>query len=33
MERALARLVRVALDFGWQVLGYGIQPVTPRASR
>ena len=29
MERAVARLVRVALDFGWQVLGYGVQPVTP----
>ncbi len=29
MERAVARLVQVALDFGWQVLGYGVQPVTP----
>jgi gamma-glutamylcysteine synthetase len=29
MEEAMARLVQAALDFGWQVLGYGIQPVTP----
>jgi gamma-glutamylcysteine synthetase len=28
-EAAVARLVRAALDFGWQVLGYGVQPVTP----
>lgn len=28
MEQAMARLVRAALDFGWQVLGYGIQPVS-----
>lgn len=31
MQVAVARLVRAALDFGWQVLGYGIQPVTPAA--
>lgn len=31
MEAAVARLVRAALDYGWQVLGYGIQPVSPAA--
>lgn len=29
MEEAVGRLVMAALDYGWQVLGYGIQPVTP----
>lgn len=29
MNVAVARLVRAALDFGWQVLGYGIQPISP----
>jgi gamma-glutamylcysteine synthetase len=29
MLRATARLVRSAAAAGWQVLGYGIQPVTP----
>jgi gamma-glutamylcysteine synthetase len=29
MEEAVARLVAAALDHGWQLLGYGIQPVTP----
>ncbi len=29
MEEAVARLVVAALDYGWQLLGYGIQPVTP----
>ncbi len=29
MDDAVARLVHAALDYGWQVLGYGIQPVTP----
>jgi gamma-glutamylcysteine synthetase len=29
MEQAVRRLVRAAGRWGWQVLGYGIQPVTP----
>lgn len=29
MDVAVSRLVMAALDHGWQVLGYGIQPVTP----
>jgi gamma-glutamylcysteine synthetase len=29
MEEAVTRLVVAALDHGWQLLGYGIQPVTP----
>ena len=29
MEEAVTRLVAAALDHGWQLLGYGIQPVTP----
>ena len=29
MEAAVTRLVMAALDHGWQLLGYGIQPVTP----
>lgn len=29
MEEAVTRLVVAALDYGWQLLGYGIQPVTP----
>jgi gamma-glutamylcysteine synthetase len=29
MEEAVTRLVVAALDHGWQILGYGIQPVTP----
>ncbi len=29
MERAVGRLVRAAARHSWQVLGYGIQPVTP----
>jgi gamma-glutamylcysteine synthetase len=29
MEAAVSRLVVAALDHGWQLLGYGIQPVTP----
>jgi gamma-glutamylcysteine synthetase len=29
MEEAVARLVRAAAVFGYQVLGYGIQPVSP----
>ena len=29
MEQAVVRLVRAARNFGWQVLGYGIQPLTP----
>jgi gamma-glutamylcysteine synthetase len=28
MADAVRRLVRAALNFGWRVLGYGIQPVT-----
>jgi gamma-glutamylcysteine synthetase len=30
-EPLVARLVRVAAAYGWAVLGYGIQPVTPPA--
>lgn len=30
-QRLVARLVRVASAYGWQVLGYGIQPVTAPA--
>ena len=29
MDEAVSRLVVAALDHGWQLLGYGIQPVTP----
>lgn len=29
MEEAVTRLVVAALDRGWQLLGYGVQPVTP----
>jgi gamma-glutamylcysteine synthetase len=29
MVEAVSRLVIAALDHGWQLLGYGIQPVTP----
>ncbi|MCL4861251.1 MAG: hypothetical protein KJZ93_17680 [Caldilineaceae bacterium] len=29
MDQAVSRLVRAAGRWGWQVLGYGIQPVTP----
>jgi gamma-glutamylcysteine synthetase len=29
MEAAVTRLVAAALDYGWQMLGYGIQPVSP----
>jgi gamma-glutamylcysteine synthetase len=29
MERAVRRLVQAASRAGWQVLGYGVQPVTP----
>jgi glutamate--cysteine ligase len=29
MDEAVTRLVMAALDHGWQLLGYGIQPVTP----
>jgi gamma-glutamylcysteine synthetase len=29
MEEAVTRLVVAALDHGWQLLGYGVQPVTP----
>lgn len=29
MEAAVTRLVVAALDHGWQLLGYGIQPMTP----
>jgi gamma-glutamylcysteine synthetase len=29
MDEAVGRLVMAALDHGWQILGYGIQPVTP----
>jgi gamma-glutamylcysteine synthetase len=29
MERAVRRLVQAAGRAGWQVLGYGVQPVTP----
>lgn len=29
MGEAVDRLVRAALDHSWQVLGYGIQPLTP----
>ena len=31
MEAAVSRLVRAAARHSWQVLGYGIQPVTPAA--
>jgi gamma-glutamylcysteine synthetase len=31
MAEAVGRLVRAAARFGWQVLGYGIQPVSPPA--
>ncbi len=30
-ETLVARLVRVAAAYGWMVLGYGIQPLTPPA--
>lgn len=30
-EQGVQRLVRVAAAYGWRVLGYGIQPVTPPA--
>jgi gamma-glutamylcysteine synthetase len=29
MEEAVSHLVTAALDHGWQLLGYGVQPVTP----
>lgn len=29
MEQAVGRLVRAAARYNWQVLGYGIQPLTP----
>ena len=29
INEAVTRLVMAALDHGWQILGYGIQPVTP----
>lgn len=33
MQQAMARLVRAAATHGYQVLGYGIQPVTPPTLR
>ena len=33
MEEAVQRLVHAAHRFGWRVLGYGIQPVTPPSLR
>jgi gamma-glutamylcysteine synthetase len=32
-EEAVHRLVRAALRYGWRVLGYGIQPVSPAHLR
>ncbi|MFN8446589.1 MAG: glutamate-cysteine ligase family protein [Caldilineaceae bacterium] len=29
LEEATLRVVRAALRFGWMILGYGIQPITP----
>lgn len=29
MEAAVSRLVAAALTHGWQLLGYGVQPITP----
>ena len=32
-EEAVGRLVRAALRYGWRVLAYGIQPVTPASLK